>query len=26
VNQDIAMAIWIYRSALERKVGTHLPY
>lgn len=26
VNQDIAMANWIYRAALERSVGTRLPY
>jgi len=26
VNQDIAMADWIYRRALERGVGTRLPY
>jgi ornithine cyclodeaminase/alanine dehydrogenase-like protein (mu-crystallin family) len=26
VNQDIAMANWIYRAALEKKVGTRLPY
>ncbi len=26
VNQDIALAHWIYRRALERGVGTRLPY
>ena len=26
VNQDIAMANWIYRAALEKSVGTRLPY
>ncbi len=26
VNQDIALAEWIYRRALERGVGTRLPY
>lgn len=26
VNQDIALASWIYRSALEKNVGTRLPY
>ena len=26
VNQDIAMANWIYRSALEKEVGIRLPY
>src|SRR5919106_1845643 len=26
VNQDVAMASWIYRCALERGVGTRLPY
>jgi ornithine cyclodeaminase/alanine dehydrogenase-like protein (mu-crystallin family) len=26
VNQDIAMADWIYRRALEMGVGTRLPY
>lgn len=26
VNQDIAMANWVYRSALEKEVGTRLPY
>jgi ornithine cyclodeaminase/alanine dehydrogenase len=26
VNQDIAMAEHIYRSALEKSIGTRLPY
>ena len=26
VNQDIAMADWIYRAALEKGIGTRLPY
>jgi ornithine cyclodeaminase/alanine dehydrogenase-like protein (mu-crystallin family) len=26
VNQDIALADWIYRRALESGVGTRLPY
>ena len=26
VNQDIAMADWIYRCALEKNIGTRLPY
>ncbi|HZD39124.1 MAG TPA: hypothetical protein VE131_00285, partial [Terriglobales bacterium] len=26
VNQDIAMADWIYRRALETNAGTRLPY
>jgi ornithine cyclodeaminase/alanine dehydrogenase-like protein (mu-crystallin family) len=26
VNQDIAMADWIYRAAFEKGIGTRLPY
>jgi ornithine cyclodeaminase/alanine dehydrogenase-like protein (mu-crystallin family) len=26
VNQDVAMAHYIYRSALENGIGTRLPY